>query len=135
MSTTALELNNVQAWYGESHVLHGVNLTVAQGEVVTLLGRNGSGRTTTLRAILGLTGSRKGTIRIQGTESIGLLTYRIALLRIGHWPEQRGIFAGPSWEENPLLPSIVGDKMGGGMSLAQHSVMFPTLSECRFSKT
>src|SRR3546814_14891068 len=77
MSTTALELNNVQAWYGESHVLHGVNLNVAQGEVVTLLGRNGSGRTTTLRAILGLTGSRQGSIRIQGPEATALPPQRI----------------------------------------------------------
>src|SRR5690606_15583945 len=87
--TAALEISDLQAWYGESHVLHGVNMRVEQGEVVTLLGRNGAGRTTTLRAILGLTGSRKGSIRIQGTESIHLPTYRIAHLGIGYCPEER----------------------------------------------
>src|SRR3546814_3661397 len=89
MKTAALEISDLHAWDGESHVLHGVNLNVAQGEVVTLLGRNGSGRTTTLRAILGLTGSRKGSIRIQGTESIDLTTYRISHLGIGYCPEER----------------------------------------------
>jgi branched-chain amino acid transport system ATP-binding protein len=133
MSATALELNNVHAWYGESHVLHGVNLNVAKGEVVTLLGRNGSGRTTTLRAILGLTGTRKGSIRIQGTESIGLPTYRIAHLGIGYCPEERGIFAGLSCEENLLLPPVVGETLGGGMSLAEIYDMFPNLHERRHS--
>ncbi|UYO93922.1 ABC transporter ATP-binding protein [Pollutimonas sp. M17] len=133
MSTTALELSDVHAWYGESHVLHGVNLNVAKGEVVTLLGRNGSGRTTTLRAILGLTGTRKGSIRIQGTESIGLPTYRIAHLGIGYCPEERGIFAGLSCEENLLLPPVVGETLGGGMSLAEIYDMFPNLHERRHS--
>src|SRR3546814_19212419 len=129
MKTAALEISDLHAWDGESHVLHGVNLNVAAGEVVTLLGRNGSGRTTTLRAILGLTGSRKGSIRIQGTESIDLPTYRIAHLGIGYCPEERGIFAGLSCEENLLLPPIVGDPLGGGMSLAEIYEMFPNLSE------
>src|SRR3546814_17427334 len=102
MSLAVLEITDLHAWYGESHVLHGVNLTVAQGEVVTLLGRNGSGRTTTLRAMLGLTGSRKGSIRIGGTESIALPTYKIAHLGIGYCPEERGIFAGLSCEENQI---------------------------------
>ena len=133
MSATALELSNVHAWYGESHVLHGVNLNVAKGEVVTLLGRNGSGRTTTLRAILGLTGTRKGSIRIQGTESINLPTYRIAHLGIGYCPEERGIFAGLSCEENLLLPPVVGETLGGGMSLAEIYDMFPNLHERRHS--
>ncbi|HUH59237.1 MAG TPA: ABC transporter ATP-binding protein [Candidimonas sp.] len=133
MSTNALEISDLQAWYGESHVLHGVNLTVGQGEVVTLLGRNGSGRTTTLRAILGLTGSRKGSIRIQGTESINLPTYRIAHLGIGYCPEERGIFAGLSCEENLLLPPTVGDTLGGGMSLAEIYDMFPNLQERKHS--
>ena len=133
MSATALELSDVHAWYGESHVLHGVNLNVAKGEVVTLLGRNGSGRTTTLRAILGLTGTRKGSIRIQGTESIGLPTYRIAHLGIGYCPEERGIFAGLSCEENLLLPPVVGETLGGGMSLAEIYDMFPNLHERRHS--
>lgn len=129
MTASALEISNLHAWYGESHVLHGINLNVAQGEVVTLLGRNGSGRTTTLRSILGLTGSRKGSIRIQGTESINWPTYRIAHLGIGYCPEERGIFAGLSCEENLLLPPIVGDTLGGGMSLTEIYDMFPNLEE------
>ncbi|TCT08476.1 ABC transporter ATP-binding protein [Paralcaligenes ureilyticus] len=133
MSTHALEISDLQAWYGESHVLHGVNLTVSQGEVVTLLGRNGSGRTTTLRAMLGLTGSRQGSIRIHGTESIHLPTYKIAHLGIGYCPEERGIFAGLSCEENLLLPPTVGDTLGGGMSLAEIYEMFPNLQERKYS--
>jgi branched-chain amino acid transport system ATP-binding protein len=133
MTTNALEISNLHAWYGESHVLHGVNLNVRKGEVVTLLGRNGSGRTTTLRAILGLTGTRKGSIRIQGTESIHLPTYRIAHLGIGYCPEERGIFAGLSCEENLLLPPVVGDTLGGGMSLAEIYDMFPNLEERKHS--
>ncbi|MDS1140925.1 ABC transporter ATP-binding protein [Pusillimonas sp. SM2304] len=133
MTTAALEISDLHAWYGESHVLHGVNFNVNQGEVVTLLGRNGSGRTSTLRAILGLTGARKGSIRIQGTESINLPTYRIAHLGIGYCPEERGIFAGLSCEENLLLPPIVGDTLGGGMSLAEIYNMFPNLEERKHS--
>jgi len=133
MTATVLEISDLHAWYGESHVLHGVNLSVAQGEVVTLLGRNGSGRTTTLRAMLGLTGSRKGSIRIGGTESIALPTYKIAHLGIGYCPEERGIFAGLSCEENLLLPPPVGDTLGGGMSLAEIYDMFPNLQERRNS--
>ena len=131
--STVLEITDLHAWYGESHVLHGVNLQVSQGEVVTLLGRNGSGRTTTLRAMLGLTGARKGSIRIGGTESIGLPTYKIAHLGIGYCPEERGIFAGLSCEENLLLPPPVGDTLGGGMSLAEIYDMFPNLQERRNS--
>ncbi|MGE4370922.1 MAG: ABC transporter ATP-binding protein [Burkholderiaceae bacterium] len=113
--------------------MHGVNLSVSKGEVVTLLGRNGAGRTTTLRAILGLTGSRKGSIRIHGTESIDLPTYRIAHLGIGYCPEERGIFASLSCEENLLLPPVVGDTLGGGMSLAEIYEMFPNLEERKHS--
>jgi branched-chain amino acid transport system ATP-binding protein len=132
--STVLEITDLHAWYGESHVLHGVNLQVSQGEVVTLLGRNGSGRTTTLRAMLGLTGARKGSIRIGGTESIGLPTYKIAHLGIGYCPEERGIFAGLSCEENLLLPPPVGaSTLGGGMSLAEIYDMFPNLQERRHS--
>jgi len=132
--STVLEITDLHAWYGESHVLHGVNLQVSQGEVVTLLGRNGSGRTTTLRAMLGLTGARKGSIRIGGTESIGLPTYKIAHLGIGYCPEERGIFAGLSCEENLLLPPPVGaSTLGGGMSLAEIYDMFPNLRERRHS--
>jgi branched-chain amino acid transport system ATP-binding protein len=132
-NTPALEISDLHAWYGESHVLHGINLRVDQGEVVTLLGRNGSGRSTTLRAMLGLTGSRKGSVRIRGTESIDLHTYKIAHLGIGYCPEERGIFAGLSCEENLLLPPPVGDTLGGGMSLAEIYDMFPNLEERKHS--
>lgn len=132
--SAVLEITDLHAWYGESHVLHGVNMQVNQGEVVTLLGRNGSGRTTTLRATLGLTGSRKGSIRIGGTEAIALPTYKIAHLGIGYCPEERGIFAGLSCEENLLLPPPVGaSTLGGGMSLAEIYDMFPNLQERRSS--
>ncbi|OZI39215.1 ABC transporter ATP-binding protein [Bordetella genomosp. 1] len=133
MSTPALEISGLQAWYGESHILHGVDMQVAQGEVVTLLGRNGAGRTTTLRAILGLTGSRKGSVRIHGTEAIELPTFRIAHLGVGYCPEERGIFASLSCEENLLLPPPVGGALGGGMSLAEIYDMFPNLHERRNS--
>ena len=129
----ALEISDLHAWYGESHVLHGVNMRVEPGQVVTLLGRNGAGRTTTLRALLGLTSRRTGSIRIQGTESIHLLTHRIAHLGIGYCPEERGIFASLSCEENLLLPPTVGDTLGGGMSLAEIYDMFPNLLERRHS--
>ncbi|MEO6959347.1 MAG: ABC transporter ATP-binding protein [Burkholderiaceae bacterium] len=132
-NTPALEISNLHAWYGESHVLHGINLRVDQGEVITLLGRNGSGRSTTLRAMLGLTGSRTGSVRIRGTESIALPTYKIAHLGIGYCPEERGIFAGLSCEENLLLPPSVGDTLGGGMSLAEIYDMFPNLEERKHS--
>jgi branched-chain amino acid transport system ATP-binding protein len=132
MSTPALEISGLQAWYGESHILHGVDMRVGQGEVVTLLGRNGAGRTTTLRAILGLTGSRKGSVRIHGTEAIDLPTYKIAHLGVGYCPEERGIFASLSCEENLLLPPVVGS-LGGGMSLAEIYDMFPNLQERRNS--
>ncbi|MEO5932159.1 MAG: ATP-binding cassette domain-containing protein [Duganella sp.] len=101
--TAALEISNLQTWYGESHILHNVNLTVQPGEVVTLLGRIGAGRTTTLRAIMGLTGARKGSIKINGVEAIGFPTHKIAHLGVGYCPEERGIFASLSTEENLLL--------------------------------
>src|SRR4051812_47357917 len=91
--SAALEITNLHAWYGESHILHDVNFSVNQGEVVTLLGRNGAGRTTTLRAIMGLTGMRKGSIKINGTEAIGLPTHKVAHLGVGYCPEERGIFS------------------------------------------
>ena len=121
-----LEIKDLHAWYGESHVLHGVNFRVDEGEVVTLLGRNGAGRTSTLRAIMGLTGSRKGSIRVLGTETIGLPTHRIARLGIGYCPEERGIFASLSAHENLLLPPTLKP---GGMALEQIHAMFPNLRE------
>ena len=117
---------DLHAWYGESHVLHGVDFTVDEGEVVTLLGRNGAGRTSTLRAILGLTGSRKGSIKVHGTETIGMATHRIARLGIGYCPEERGIFSSLSAEENLMLPPRLGE---GGMSVEEIYAMFPNLKE------
>jgi len=127
---TALEIKSLHAWYGESHILHGVDLHVGKGEVVTLLGRNGAGRTTTMRSILGLTGARKGSIQVDGKETIGLATHRIAHLGIGYCPEERGIFASLSCEENLMLPPRVGaNGAGQGMSVDEIYVMFPNLME------
>ena len=130
--TAALEIKNLHAWYGESHILHGVDLHVGKGEVVTLLGRNGAGRTTTMRSIIGLTGARKGSIQVDGKETIDLRTYRIAHLGIGYCPEERGIFASLSCEENLMLPPYVGVPSAngkGGMSVDEIYVMFPNLKE------
>ena len=126
-----LRLADVHAFYGESHILHGIDLTVNRGEVVTLLGRNGAGRTSTLRAILGLIGSRKGSVRVRGTETIGLPTYRIAQLGLGYCPEERGIFSSLSTEENLLLPPAV---QKGGMGVDEIYAMFPNLAERRSSQ-
>lgn len=131
--TAALEIRNLQAWYGESHILHDISFTVAQGEVVTLLGRNGAGRTTTLRAIMGLTGRRTGSIKVNGVESIGMPTHRIAHLGVGYCPEERGIFASLSAEENLLLPPVL-PKAGTAMSLDEIYEMFPNLYERRHSQ-
>jgi len=133
MSTPALEIKDLQAWYGESHVLHGVDLVVQPGEVVTLLGRNGAGRTTTLRAILGLTGVRKGSIKVNGKQIIGMATHRIAHHGIGYCPEERGIFASLSCEENLLLPPALTGA-GKGMSMTDIYAMFPNLAERRHSQ-
>ncbi|GAB2869405.1 ABC transporter ATP-binding protein [Paraburkholderia jirisanensis] len=129
----ALEIAGLQAWYGESHILHGVDLSVARGEVVTLLGRNGAGRTTTLRAIMGLTGRRTGSIRVGGRETINLATHRVAHCGIGYCPEERGIFSSLSCEENLLLPPLVGDAEHV-MSLEEIYEMFPNLYERRMSQ-
>ena len=126
MATRFLEINNLQGWYGESHVLHGVNFHVDEGEVVTLLGRNGAGRTTTMRAIMGLIGRRTGSIKVRGTETVGLATHRIARLGIGYCPEERGIFSSLSAEENLMLPPALA---AGGMSVDEIYAMFPNLQE------
>ena len=123
---TFLEIADLHGWYGESHVLHGVNLKVEEGEVVTLLGRNGAGRTSTLRAILGLIGSRKGSIKVHGQETIGMAPHRIARLGLGYCPEERGIFSSLSAEENLMLPPHLAD---GGMTVEQIYDMFPNLKE------
>ena len=131
--TSALEIRHLQAWYGESHILHDVNLSVEQGEVVTLLGRNGAGRSTTLRAMMGLTGRREGSIKINGVESIHLPTYRIAHLGVGYCPEERAIFSSLSAEENLLLPPVVS-QTEQGMSVEEIYKMFPNLEERRDSQ-
>jgi branched-chain amino acid transport system ATP-binding protein len=133
MTTPALEISKLEAWYGESHILHDVNLVVKPGEVVTLLGRNGAGRTTTMRAIMGLTGARKGSIKINGTEAINLPTYKVAHLGVGYCPEERGIFSSLSAEENLLLPPMVS-KTHKGMSIEEIYDMFPNLKERRNSQ-
>ena len=126
MTKEFLKITGLHAWYGESHILHGVNLTVNEGEVVTILGRNGAGRTTTLRAIVGLVGTRNGAIQVAGQETIKLAPNKIARLGVGYCPEERGIFASLSAEENLMLPPTIGP---GGMSLAEIYAMFPNLKE------
>jgi len=133
MSTTSdemLRLTGVQAYYGESHILHGVDLTVRRGEVVTLLGRNGAGRTTTIKSILGLVGRRTGSIMINGVETVGFAPHQVARLGLGYCPEERGIFASLTCEENLLLPPVVAE---GGMGLEEIYTLFPNLSERRHS--
>ena len=126
MAAPFLEVKDLHGWYGESHVLHGVNFHVDEGEVVTLLGRNGAGRTSTMRAIMGLIGARKGSIKVRGTETVGMATHRIARLGLGYCPEERGIFSSLSAEENLMLPPQLAD---GGMSVEQIYAMFPNLKE------
>ena len=126
MSAPFLEVKNLQGWYGESHVLHGVNFHVNEGEVVTLLGRNGAGRTSTMRAVMGLIGRREGSIKVRGVETIGMATHHIARLGIGYCPEERGIFSSLSAEENLMLPPTLAP---GGMSVEQIYTMFPNLRE------
>ena len=136
MSTSAapaLDISGLHAWYGESHILHDVNLMVQPGEVVTLLGRNGAGRTTTLRAIMGLTGARKGSIKVNGREALGLATHKVAHLGIGYCPEERGIFSSLSTEENLMLPPLVS-KSAKGMPVEEIYAMFPNLAERRNSQ-
>jgi branched-chain amino acid transport system ATP-binding protein len=122
-----LKIANLQAWYGESHILHGVELTVEKGQVVTLLGRNGAGRTTTLRAIMGLVGSRTGSVMINGVESVQLASHRIARIGVGYCPEERGIFSALSTEENLLLPPQI--KGAEPMPLEEIYAIFPNLLE------
>ncbi len=132
-ATPVLRIRDLQAFYGESHVLHGVDLDVAEGEVVTLLGRNGSGRTSTLKSILGLVGRRTGSIQVGGQETVGMAPHRIARLGIGvgYCPEERGIFASLTTEENLQLLPRVG---AAGMPDAEIYAMFPNLLERRKSQ-
>lgn len=127
MGREMLKVAGLEAWYGESHILHGVDLTVHEGQVVTLLGRNGAGRSTTLRAIMGLVGERRGSVLIDGVETVWQAPHRIARLGVGYCPEERGIFAALSAEENLLLPRRV--KGAPGVPLEQIYAIFPNLRE------
>jgi branched-chain amino acid transport system ATP-binding protein len=121
-----LETRGLQAWYGESHVLHGIDIRVHEGECVTLLGRNGAGRTTTLKAILGLTDRRSGSVTVNGAEVIRLPPHRIARLGLGYCPEERGIYKTLTTSENLTLLPRLGP---GGLPLADVLTMFPNLAE------
>jgi branched-chain amino acid transport system ATP-binding protein len=123
-----LEVRDLHAHYGESHILQGVSLSVYRGELVTLIGRNGSGRTTILRSVLGLVGRRSGSVRIMGAETIHLPPHRIARLGVGYCPEERGIFSRLSVEENLVLPPVVKE---GGMGIDRIYEIFPNLYEHR----
>lgn len=131
MTSELLRVCGLQAHYGESHILHGVDFKVDRGEVVILLGRNGVGRTTTLKAIIGLVDRRSGSVLIDGREAIRLPSHRIARLGVGYCPEERGIFASLTAEENLLLPPTVGPQ---GMSLEEIYAMFPNLKERRHTQ-
>jgi branched-chain amino acid transport system ATP-binding protein len=121
-----LEVDGLEAWYGESHVLHGVGFEIRHGEVVTLLGRNGAGKTTTLRSIMGLTGRRTGSIRFEGRETVNLRPDLIARAGIAYCPEERGIFASLDVTENLMLPPVIAP---GGLSLDEIYALFPNLKE------
>jgi len=121
-----LQIRGLEAWYGESHVLHGVDIDIAEGEVVTLLGRNGAGKTSTLRAIMGLVGRRAGSIKFEGTELIGLRSDLIARTGIGYCPEERGIFASLDVTENLMLPPTLKP---GGLTVQEIYTLFPNLKE------
>ena len=126
MADLLLAVKGLNAWYGESHILHGMEFDVREGEVVTLLGRNGAGKTTTMKAIMGMVGRRQGSIRFRDAETIGLASNKVARLGIAICPEERGIFASLDVEENLLLPPQISD---GGMPLAQIYELFPNLKE------
>jgi branched-chain amino acid transport system ATP-binding protein len=125
-SAPLLAVENLQAWYGESHILHGVTFEVRAGEVVTLLGRNGAGKTTTLKSVMGIVGQRKGSVRFEGRDLIGLSSNAIARAGIAFCPEERGIFASLDVEENLYLPPQVKP---GGLSVEQIFTLFPNLRE------
>ena len=125
-----LRLTDLHSFYGESHILHGIDLSVSKGECITLLGRNGSGRTTTLKSIMGLVGRRTGSIMLNGNEIINVPTHKLAHHGVGYCPEERAIFASLSAEENLTLPPIIAS---GGMSVDELYAMFPNLSERRNS--
>jgi branched-chain amino acid transport system ATP-binding protein len=126
-----LRISDLHAFYGESHILHGVDIDVRRGELVTLLGRNGAGRSTTLKAIMNMVGRRNGSIVINGTETLDMKPHRIPRLGVGYCPEERGIFASLDVEENLLLPPTV---RSGGMGIDEIYDMFPNLYERRRSQ-
>ncbi len=126
-----LEIEDLHAWYGESHILHGMGFAVDEGEVVTLLGRNGAGKTTTLRAIMGIVAQRQGSVVFRGNQLVGLASNRIARLGVAYCPEERGIFASLDVEENLLLPPAV---LPGGMTVDEIYAIFPNLEERRRSQ-
>ncbi|MGO4706778.1 ABC transporter ATP-binding protein [Microvirga sp. 2MCAF38] len=126
-----LEVRGLNAWYGESHVLHGIDLDIREGETVTLLGRNGAGKTTTLRAIMGILRRREGVIRLRGQDLLGLPLHRVAQAGLGYVPEERGIFASLNVEENLMLPPKVAEN---GMSVEEIYRLFPNLHERRSSQ-
>src|SRR5260364_136669 len=125
-TSTILDVKNLESWYGESHILHGMNFTVNAGEVVTLLGRNGAGKTTTLKSIMGIIGKRTGSVQFNGQQLIRMTSDRIARLGIALCPEERGIFASLDVRENLLLPPVVRP---GGLTLDQIFELFPNLKE------
>jgi branched-chain amino acid transport system ATP-binding protein len=127
MASELLKIANLDAWYGESHILHGVDFNVKEGEVVTLLGRNGAGRTTTLRAIMGLIGARTGSVLIGGVETVRLAPHRIARIGVGYCPEERGIFSALTSEENLMLPPLLN--AGRSVPVGEIYQMFPNLRE------
>ena len=131
MSQPLLKVTGLDSWYGESHILHGVNFEIHEGELVTLLGRNGAGRSTTIKSILGLTGRRTGSVQIDGVETIHMQTNQVARLGLGYCPEERGIFSTLSCEENLMLPPKIGPH---GMSVEEIYEMFPNLKERRHSQ-
>ncbi len=130
-AATLLAASGLNAWYGESHILHGVDFDIAEGEVVTLLGRNGAGKTTTLKSIMGMVDRREGSIRFAGAETIAMPSNRIARSGIAFCPEERGIFASLNVKENLLLPPQV---RAGGLSVEQIYELFPNLKERQASQ-
>src|SRR6185503_5168838 len=131
MPDTLLKVDGLEAWYGESHILHGVGFEIGRGELVTLLGRNGAGKTTTLKSVMGIVERRKGSVMFDGEETIGQPSNAIARLGLAYCPEERGIFSSLNVEENMLLPPPV---KAGGMSLAEIYELFPNLRERRRSQ-
>ncbi len=131
MAEALLKVADLQAWYGESHILHGVGFEIGRGELVTLLGRNGAGKTTTLKSVMGIVGKRTGSVSFEGRQTVGQPSDQIARLGLAYCPEERGIFSSLTVEENLLLPPVVKP---GGMSLAEIYKLFPNLQERRKSQ-